>query len=77
MRDRFPARGAGTRASLVSGATIVGTAVGGRAARALWDATGSYAPALLHGIAWNLVNLALVLVVLLARRPTGRRGVAA
>mgnify|MGYP000681122367 FL=1 len=77
VRDHFPAGQAGARVSLVLMATIVGMAVGGWAAGALYDATGSYAPALLHGIAWNLVNLALVLVVLLARRPPGRRGVAA
>lgn len=73
VRDHFPAREAGARVSLVSMATIVGMAVGGWAAGALYDATRSHAPALLHGIAWNLVNLALALLVLVARRPAPAR----
>lgn len=68
VRDHFPAREAGTRVSLVLMATIVGMAAGGWLSGELYDRTGSYALALLHGIGWNLVNLALALLVLLARR---------
>lgn len=68
VRDHFPAREAGTRESLVLMATIVGMAAGGWLSGELYDRTGFYALALLHGIGWNLVNLALALLVLLARR---------
>lgn len=63
VRDRFPAREAGARVSLVLMATIVGMAAGGWAAGAIYDRTGSYAVALLHGIAWNLVNLVIALAI--------------
>jgi len=69
VRDHFPAREAGTRVSLVLMATIVGMALGGWLSGELYDRTGSYAVALWHGIAWNLVNLGLAFLVLLARRP--------
>ncbi len=69
VRDHFPAREAGTRVSAVLMATIVGMAAGGWLSGELYDLSGSYALAILHGVAWNLVNLALVLWILVARRP--------
>jgi MFS family permease len=59
IRDHFPAREAGTRISLVLTATVLGMALGGWLSGEIFDYTGSYQAAFLHGIAWNLVNLAV------------------
>ena len=56
VRDRFPAREAGTRVSLVLTATVLGMAVGGWLSGAIHDLTGSYAAAFLNGIAWTLTS---------------------
>lgn len=50
-------------------ATIAGMAAGGWLSGALYDRSGSDTLAILHGVAWNLVNLALALWILTARRP--------
>jgi predicted MFS family arabinose efflux permease len=67
VRDYFPAREAGTRISLVLTATVLGMAVGGWLSGAIYDLTGSYRMAFLKGIAWNLVNLAVAVWLLLTR----------
>lgn len=59
VRDRFPAREAGVRISLVLTATVLGMALGGWLSGEIFDYTGSYQLAFLHGIAWNLLNLAV------------------
>ena len=45
-------------------------AVGGWMSGWIYDLTGSYQAAFLHGIAWNLVNIGAMLLVLLR---TGKR----
>ena len=60
IRKYLPPREAGIRISLVLMATVFGMACGGLAAGYIFDATGSYRLAFLHGLLWNLVNLALV-----------------
>ncbi len=70
VREYFPAREAGRRTGLIIMVTIVGMAVGGWMSGWIYDMTGSYQAAFLHGIAWNLVNVGAVLTVLLW---TGRR----
>src|SRR5579875_3096004 len=71
VREFFPAREAGTRVGLVLLATVVGMALGGWMSGAIFDATGSYRAAFLNGLAWNLMNLSIVLSLLLrARRRT-------
>jgi MFS family permease len=67
VRDHFPAREAGARVSLVLMATVLGMAAGGWMAGAIYDLTGSYQAAFLNGIAWNLLNMAIALWLLLAR----------
>jgi len=44
--------------------TMVGMALGGWMSGKVFDMTGSYHAAFLNGIAWNLVNLAIALVLL-------------
>jgi hypothetical protein len=55
--------------------TLVGMALGGWMAGAIFDATGSYRAAMWNGIAWNLVNLAIALW-LLRRAMRWQRGAA-
>jgi MFS family permease len=59
MRDNFPAREAGFRISLVLTCTVLGMALGGWLSGRIFDYTGSYTMAFVHGVAWNLLNLAV------------------
>ncbi|MCW5732247.1 MAG: MFS transporter [Alphaproteobacteria bacterium] len=59
VREHFPAEEAGTRVSLTITATLVGMALGGWASGAIFDVTGSYDAAFMHGIAWNLLTIAI------------------
>jgi MFS family permease len=65
IRKYLPPREAGMRISLVLMATVLGMACGGLAAGYIFDATGSYRLAFLHGLLWNGVNLALVIWLIL------------
>ena len=72
VRHFFPPSQAGTRVGLVLSATLVGMALGGWMSGALYDLTLSYQAAFLNGLAWNLVNAAIALFLLLQlgrRRP--------
>jgi len=75
VREYLPAREAGQRTGIVIMATIVGMAVGGWMSGWIYDLTGSYQAAFLHGIAWNLVNVGAMLLVLM--RTGWRRELAA
>jgi MFS family permease len=68
IREFFPAHEAGGRVGLVVMATLFGMALGGWMSGQVFDLTGSYQAAFLNGIAWNLVNLSIV--VWLMRRPS-------
>jgi MFS family permease len=67
VREYFPAREAGTRLGIVLLATLAGMALGGWMSGAIFDLTGSYQAAFLNGIAWNLVNVAIMLWLLSLR----------
>jgi hypothetical protein len=45
-------------------ATILGMALGGWMSGWIYDLTGSYAAAFLNGIAWNLLNIGVMLLLL-------------
>lgn len=68
VRDYFPAREAGVRVSLVLTATVGGMALGGWLSGEIFDLTGSYQAAFLHGIAWNLFNMGIAFWLLTSRR---------
>ncbi len=68
VRDHFPAREAGTRISLVLTSTVVGMALGGWLSGEIFDLTGSYQAAFLHGIGWNLLNMGIAFWLLMGRR---------
>jgi MFS family permease len=59
VRELFPPHEAGLRVSLAISTTLAGMALGGWLAGAIYDWTGSYAAALVNGIAWNVVNMAI------------------
>ena len=74
IREVFPAREAGSRVGVVIMATIFGMAFGGWISGAIFDLTGSYRAAFLHGIAWNVANFAIVWWLLRRSRHGGTSG---
>jgi MFS family permease len=74
VRDYFPAQEAGTRLGIVLMATLIGMALGGWMSGAIFDLTGSYRAAFANGLAWNLLNGAIVVWLFMR---SGRRLAAA
>ncbi|MEX2455471.1 MAG: MFS transporter [Rhodospirillaceae bacterium] len=64
VREYMPARVAGQRVGILIMATIFGMAGGGWISGWIYDVTLSYQAAFLHGIAWNLVNIAIMATLL-------------
>jgi MFS family permease len=64
VREYFTPQQAGTRVGTVLMATLFGMAFGGWVSGAIFDWTGSYKAAFLNGIAFNLINLGIVLYLL-------------
>ena len=60
VREYFPPREAGARMGIAISATIFGMALGGWMGGALFDMTGSYRAAFINGVAWNVLNGAIV-----------------
>jgi MFS family permease len=79
VREYFPAGEAGYRIGVVLFATLVGMAMGGWSAGRIFDLTGSYQAAFLHGILWNLLNGTIVLWLIwrLGRPGSGARSLLA
>ncbi|RWE73085.1 MAG: MFS transporter [Mesorhizobium sp.] len=63
VREYMPAKEAGQRVGIVIMATIFGMAIGGWMSGWIYDLTGSYSAAFLNGIAWNLLNILVMLLV--------------
>ena len=59
VREYFPPREAGARLGVVLMATLFGMALGGWLSGVIFDLTGSYRAAFVHGIGWNLLNMTL------------------
>ncbi len=68
VREHFTPREAGARVGTVLMATLFGMALGGWMSGAIFDLTGSYRAAFVNGIAWNLLNIAIVLMLLYRSR---------
>jgi MFS family permease len=64
VREYLPAEKAGSWIGFVISATIVGMALGGWLSGFIFDLTGSYELAFLNGIAWNALNVGIVLMLL-------------
>jgi MFS family permease len=71
VREHFPPAEAGSRVGTVLMATLFGMALGGWMSGKVFDLTGSYQAAFVNGLVWNLLNLAIALVLL--RRGGGLR----
>jgi MFS family permease len=68
VREHFAPARAGTYVGAVIMCTMLGMALGGWMSGKVFDITGSYHAAFLNGIAWNLLNFGIVLVLLLRVR---------
>ncbi len=73
VREYFPPAEAGARVGTVLMATLFGMALGGWMSGKVFDLTGSYSAAFLNGIAWNLLNLSIAVVLLMRARGIVRR----
>ena len=63
VREYLPAREAGARVGFVIMSTVFGMAMGGWMSGLIFDATGSYQMAFINGIAWNFLNIGIMLLV--------------
>jgi MFS family permease len=79
VREYMPAREAGARVGFVMMATIFGMALGGWLSAWIYDVSGSYHLAFINGIAWNGLNIGIIVWLLVRSRPrkTSPLGVAA
>ncbi len=77
VREYLPAREAGARVGFVIMTTIIGMALGGWLSGWIYDITGSYQYAFLNGIAWNFLNIAIMILLLTKSRSRGQVVVAA
>ncbi|WP_375229563.1 MFS transporter [Roseobacter sp. S98] len=77
VREYMPAREAGARVGFVMMATIMGMALGGWMSGWIYDVTGSYRLAFLNGIAWNALNITIMLWLWLRSKPRRPAAVAA
>jgi MFS family permease len=68
VRESMPASEAATRVGIVILASVVGMSFGGWVSGVIFDASGSYAAAFLNGLAWNAVNLTIVVALLIRAR---------
>jgi MFS family permease len=76
VREAMPAREAATRVGIVIFASVFGMSFGGWVSGVIFDATGSYAAAFANGLAWNVLNLTIVLSLLWRARSRGRLAMA-
>ena len=77
VREYFSPKEAGARVGTVLMFTLLGMALGGWMSGKIFDVTGSYTAAFVNGIAWNLLNLAIAIMLLrTARRVQATRRIA-
>jgi MFS family permease len=68
VRESMPAREAATRVGIVIFASVIGMSFGGWISGVIFDQTGSYGAAFLNGLAWNALNITIVLALLYRAR---------
>jgi len=68
VREAMPAAEAATRIGIVIFASVFGMSFGGWISGVIFDATGSYAAAFANGLAWNALNIAIMLLLLARAR---------
>ena len=64
VREYFSPNEAGARVGTVLMATLLGMALGGWLSGVIFDLTGSYKAAFVNGIAFNALNVSIVLFLL-------------
>ena len=64
VREYMPAEQAATRVGIVMMMTVLGMALGGWMSGWIYDLTGSYQMAFINGIGWNLLNIAIMAMIL-------------
>ncbi|MEQ1647108.1 MAG: MFS transporter [Hyphomicrobiaceae bacterium] len=75
IREHMGSAGTATRISLVLMATVAGMALGGWLSGIIFDLTGSYRLAFVHGAAWNVLNLGIALFLFSRAHPRKSRHV--
>jgi len=68
VRESMPASEAATRIGIVISASILGMSFGGWVSGVIFDASGSYAAAFLNGLAWNALNIIIMVALLIRAR---------
>ena len=68
VREYFPPKLAGTLVGLVIMSSIFGMALGGWMSGAIFDLTGSYWQAFANGVAWNILNASIMVLLLMRRK---------
>jgi MFS family permease len=68
VREAMPASEAATRVGIVIFASVFGMSFGGWISGVIFDATGSYAAAFANGLAWNALNVVIMLLLLMRSR---------
>jgi MFS family permease len=68
VRETMPASDAATRVGIVILATVFGMSFGGWISGVIFDATGSYGAAFLNGVAWNALNVTIIVWLLFRAR---------
>ena len=68
VRETMPASEAATRVGIVIFASVFGMSFGGWISGVIFDATGSYAAAFTNGLAWNALNVTIMLLLLMRAR---------
>jgi MFS family permease len=68
VRETMPAAEAATRVGIVIFASLFGMSFGGWVSGVIFDATGSYAAAFLNGLAWNALNITIMVGLLIRSR---------
>jgi MFS family permease len=68
VREAMPASEAATRVGIVIFASVFGMSFGGWVSGVIFDATGSYAAAFANGVAWNALNIVIVVGLLMRAR---------
>ena len=68
VREAMPASEAATRVGIVIFASVFGMSFGGWISGVIFDATGSYAAAFANGLAWNALNVVIMLLLLMRAR---------
>jgi MFS family permease len=68
VREAMPAREAATRVGIVIFASVIGMSFGGWVSGLIFDASGSYAAAFANGVAWNALNITIMVALLIRAR---------